>query len=131
MKRNGFTLIELIGTVVILAIIALVVFPATLSILNQGQEEVDKSVKDAVKGAANKYVQENLNDFPKQLESKDTIKSYGDKGTITTKELVDKGYLDNSIYEKHCHIKNDQVIVTSNSKKYFYEYKEIDDNEEC
>ena len=71
MKNKGFTLIELIGTIVILALIALVVFPATLSVLNKGQNEVDNSVKETIIAAAHKYVTDNLNNFPKQLESKD------------------------------------------------------------
>ena len=81
MKKNGFTLIELIGTVVILAIIALVVLPATLSVLNQGQDEVDKSVIQVVESAGNSYVNANKNLYPKQLESLD-------KGTEDTRKSL-------------------------------------------
>lgn len=124
MKKNGFTLIELIGTVVILAIIALVVLPATLSVLNQGQNEVDKSVIQVVESAGNSYVNANKNLYPKQLESldkgtEDTRKSHG---TVSTVELVNKGYLEKSVYDKNEDIQNACVKVTSDSKRYFIEF---------
>lgn len=124
MKKNGFTLIELIGTVVILAIIALVVLPATLSVLNQGQNEVDKSVIQVVESAGNSYVNDNKNLYPKQLESldkgtEDTRKLHG---TVSTVELVNKGYLEKSVYDKNEDIQNACVKVTSDSKRYFIEF---------
>ncbi len=125
MKRNGFTLIELIGTVVILAIIALVVLPATLSVMKQGQDEVDKSVIQVVESAANNYVNDNKNLYPKQLETLDkgTEESRKSHGTIPTQELVNKGYLENSLYNKNEDaLKNSCVKITSNSKRYFTEF---------
>jgi len=124
MKKNGFTLIELIGTVVILAIIALVVLPATLSVLNKGQDEVDKSVILVVESAANNYINDNKNDYPKQLESLDkgTKDSRKYNGVISTNQLVDKGYLEKSVYDKNENIQNACVKLYSDSKKYFTEF---------
>jgi len=34
MKKNGFTLIEILATIIILATIALIAFPAVLNLLN-------------------------------------------------------------------------------------------------
>ena len=129
--KKGFTLIEVIGTIVILAIIVSIALPATLSVLNKGQSNVDNSVKELVTTAAAKYVNERKNDFPKQLRTISSVKTYGDKGNIYVTTLLEQGYIEQSIYDRYCHIKNDYVIVTSNSKKYMYEYKEIEDNEEC
>ncbi len=126
MKNKGFTLIELIGTVVILAIIALVVLPATLSVMNQSQAEVDKSVITVVESAANNYVHDNLNDYPLQLETKTERQ---DNGTISVQELVNKGYIEQSIYDKHENIHDACVKITSNSQKYFYEFKKECQNE--
>lgn len=124
MKKNGFTLIELIGTVVILAIIALVVLPATLSVLNKGQDEVDKSVILVVESAANSYVNDNKNLYPKQLESLDkgTKDSRKYNGVISTTQLVNKGYLEKSVYDKNEDIQNACVKLYSDSKKYFTEF---------
>ncbi len=120
MKNKGFTLIELIGTVVILAIIALVVLPATLNVMKSSQEEVDKSVIQIVERAADEYVHNNLNDYPKQLETQTEKK---DNGTISVQELVNKGYIEQSVYDKHENIHDSCIKITSNSQKYFYEFK--------
>ena len=40
--KNGFTLAELLGTIVILALIALIAFPAVLGLLNNSQNETDE-----------------------------------------------------------------------------------------
>jgi len=124
MKKNGFTLIELIGTVVILAIIALIVLPATLSVLNQSREEVDEATIQMVESAANSYVNANKNLYPKQLESLDkgTKDSRKYNGVISTNQLVDKGYLEKSVYDKNENIQNACVKLYSDSKKYFTEF---------
>ena len=130
-KEKGFTLIELVGVVVILAIIALVVFPATLNVLNQGQTNVDNSIKDLVITAANEYVGDRINNFPKQLENKTGERSYGSKGKITTQMLVQNGYLEQSVIDENCEIQDDYVTVTSNTQKYIFEYVEGTANNAC
>lgn len=130
-KEKGFTLIELVGVVVILAIIALVVFPATLNVLNQGQTNVDNSVKDFVITAANEYVGDHINEFPKQLANKTGNRSYGTAGNITPQFLVQNGYLEQSIIDENCEIEDDYVKVTSNTQKYIYEYVENNNNTAC
>lgn len=122
MKKNAFTLIELIGVVVILSIIALIVFPATLSVLQKGQSDVNDSVKQVVVSAAGKYVNENKDNYPKQIGN-NTENNLKNNGIVSTKTLLDEGYIESDIYEKY-NLKDTCVTVKSNSKKYFYEYKE-------
>ena len=120
MKNRGFTLIELVGTIIVLAVITLVALPATLSMLNHGQKTADDSVKEIVKSAANKYVSEHKNEsqFSKALgESKK------DNGVVYTSKLKDEGYLADDIYDKY-ELIGSCVLVTSNNQKYFYEFKE-------
>lgn len=122
MKKNGFTLIELIGVVVILSIIALIVFPATLSVLQKGQSEVNDSVKQVVIGAAGKYVNENKDNYKKQIGNT-TENNLKNNGEVSTKTLLDEGYIESDIYEKY-NLEGSCIVVKSNSRKYFYEYKE-------
>ena len=129
--KKGFTLIEVIGTIVILSIIITIALPALLNILNKSQNNVDLSVQDLAKTAAARYVNDRKNDFPKQLKNSNSIKTYGNKGNIYISTLLEQGYIEQDVYDKYCHIKNDYIIVTSNSQKYLYEYKQVDDNEEC
>ncbi len=127
-KEKGFTLIELIGAIVILAVITLIAFPAILNGLKSGQDEVTSSVKDIVKSATNNYVNDyvrnnpNDNTYAKQIESISTVKT---NGTVSVTTLVNNGYLEKTLIDKHCKIKNDTVTVTSNSKKYMYTYNDV------
>ena len=128
MKNKGFTLTELLGTIVILAIIALIAFPVVLGLLNNSQDETDSALQNfAISGARN-YVNDNMNDFPKALANDTNIKSYGDKGNITVQTLIDEGYISNTTISstKNCEMLNDYVKVTSDSKKYIYEYVDVD-----
>lgn len=124
MKKNGFTLIELIGSIVILALIALVAFPSIISVLNKEQGNIDAAVKDRIVAAAAEYVNDNTADYPKQLEGQSGKRA---NDTITYQTLVDNGYLDKSIGDKNCEVKNDEVRVSSDVNRYYYEYVENGD----
>ena len=126
MKRNGFTLIELVGSIVILAIIALIAFPALLSMLNKGENQVNDSVKNVVTSAAEKYVNDHVDDFPKQLTGK-TAPTY----TIKVVTLKDDGYIETTFYNKYCEIQKATVTVTANTKKYSYSIPENSLDREC
>ena len=128
MKNKGFTLTELLGTIVILAIIALVAFPAVLGLLNNSQDETDEALKNfAITGARN-YVNDNMDSFPKALSTDTSVKSYGNAGNLTIQSLVDEGYISDTTIDstKNCEMLNDYVKVTSDSKKYIFEYVEVD-----
>ena len=89
MKNKGFTLTELLGTIVILAIIAIIAFPAVLGLLNNSQDETDEALKNfAITGARN-YVNDNMDSFPKALSTDTLVKSYGNAGNLTIQSLVD------------------------------------------
>ncbi len=120
MNNKGFTLLELIGAVVILAIIMLIALPAVLNMLTEGQNTVDKAAKDIVISAANKYVGEHKSDSKYIRATGTEIKNHGE---ISTDTLKDEGYLEETVYDKY-ELDDDCVVVTSNNRKYFYEYKE-------
>ena len=66
--KNGFTLAELLGTIVILALIALIAFPAVLGLLNNSQNETDEAMQNFAITAARNYVNDNMDSYPKALE---------------------------------------------------------------
>ena len=128
MKNKGFTLAELLGTIVILAIIAIIAFPAVLGLLNSSQEETDKSMQNFAISAAREYVNDNKDLFPKALATATSEKTYGDSGNIKVETLINEGYIDSTTInsEKNCQMLNDYITVTSDSKKYNYKYVEVE-----
>ena len=63
--KKGFTLVELIGVVIILALISLLAFPPILNSIRKTKTELSDASKKILYNAASLYVSENLNDFPK------------------------------------------------------------------
>ena len=133
MKNKGFTLVELLGTIILLAIIALVALPSILNALNTSQAEIDESYRYAAITAARNYVNDNMDSYPKALENAENDKEYGDSGNLEIQMLLDEGYItDSSINEKKtCEMMNDYIKVTSNYKKYNFKYMEVGDELRC
>ena len=104
MNKKGFTLVELIGVVVILGLIALVAFPALLNQINNSKKQVSDSQKELIIAAAKNYVDENKND-------------YADKTSfeIPVSQLIKNDYLSKSIVSS---FSDDEVVVTFNNGTY-------------
>lgn len=126
--KKGFTLIEMIGSIVILAMIALIAFPAVLNLLNSSQSKVDDGVKNYIIGAAREYVSEHVNCYPKNSNATMPSECGGSVPVInddklTVGLLLNQGYAsEKSITED---MKNDYIKVTTNGTIYEYEYNEV------
>ena len=88
--KKGFTLVELIGVVIILALIALLAFPPILNSIRKTKSELSDASKEILYNATSLYVSENLNDFPKYN---------GNTFCITLNTLVSKEYLPTKVYD--------------------------------
>ena len=128
MNKKGFTLTELLGTIVILAIIALIAFPAILGLISNSQNESDEAMQSFIISATREYVNDNMDDFPKALSTSTSVRTYGDDGKITVQTLIDEGYISTTTIdpEDDCELLNDYVEVTSDTQKYIYEYVEVE-----
>ena len=133
MKNKGFTLVELLGTIILLAIISLIALPSILNALNTSQAEINESYRYAATTAARNYVNDNMDAYPKALENATEDKEYGENGNLQIQMLLDEGYItDSSINEKNtCEMMNDYIKVTSDYKKYNFEYVEVGDEGRC
>lgn len=122
--KKGFTLIEMIGSIVILAIIALVAFPAVLNMLNSSQGKVDSGMQDYVIGAASEYVNDHVNSYPR--------KEGASAQFINVSTLLSEGYLTSKAISDE--MNNDQVkvtvkkntISTTSKDVYIYQYTYIE-----
>ena len=116
MKKNAFTLIELLGVLLLLAIIALITFPIIDKILTSAKEEAYNRQKDNIIEAARLYVTENgnYNTSQKQLSFQTLI----DAGFLKDGDILDPR--DSSKTMPGCILYN----WSDSKNQYIYEYSE-------
>ena len=114
-KKKGFTLIELIAVLVIMAIIALIVTPLVLNIIRKVRISADKRSIDAygrsIEYAIATYLLDTGN-FPTDI-SQLTIEYSGDTVECETTQINP----DSSIYLANCKVKNRSVDYTYGKDK--------------
>ncbi|HHW68954.1 MAG TPA: prepilin-type N-terminal cleavage/methylation domain-containing protein [Tenericutes bacterium] len=104
MKDNkGFTLVELLGVIIILAAIALISFPLILEQIRKTQGELDKASKELIISSAELYIDKNISKYPRIVDNVycitlNTLNSSGDlnssiidninKGNINIEQTV-------------------------------------------
>ena len=81
MAHKGFTLVELLAVIVILAVVAIVTVPIIFNVLNDSQEGINKSQEKNIIESAKKYV------IDKPFTEETDI--------ICVYELIKGGYIDN------------------------------------
>ena len=82
MKNKGFTLIELIGTIVILSLLLLIISPLVTRSLKNGIKQADKQAKTNIEMAAKNWKSDNKGN---------------DAAFVTVSELINGGYLDEEV----------------------------------
>lgn len=122
--KKGFTLIELMGAVIILSLIALLAFPSVVNMIKGANDEKDAAIIKKLLVAAEKYVNDNSDDFSMSMDAdhkyskcKDLPKeSYKNYVTIST--LKNKNYIDEDIITDYNKNKEDkeQIIDDNNNK---------------
>lgn len=121
MKKNGFTLIELITVIVVIAIIAMISFQAVTSKINKSKERAYNVQVSNIKDAAKKYMLENEVNDPYHLYTM----------CITISMLQKKGYLENGEIKnpktnENFDVDKNYVEVKYNLEKNQYEYNFTD-----
>lgn len=81
--KKGFTLIELLAVISILALIAVVVFPAINSTIQNSREKAYKDQVKLIEKAAEEWA----------LDHADELKTDGKNNPITIDTLVNEGYI--------------------------------------
>ena len=119
MKEKGFTLVELLGVIVILAAIALIAFPPLLNQINKSQNKINDATKQLVLSSANSYVYENGNDFP-QID--------GNVYCIPFMDLINSGLLKEGIVDANDKLSQSKSVKVTYSSDYSYE---IVDSGDC
>lgn len=67
MKKNGFTLVELLAIIILLSLLMLLVFPKVLETTEKKQAEIDNSKKTLIENAAFEYMNNDINNYPQDI----------------------------------------------------------------
>ena len=84
MKKSGFTLVELLGVIVLIAIISGLAVISVNSVVNSGKIGLYKNYETTMEGAARNYFIENISSLP----------AVGGSKNISYEELVNTKFLD-------------------------------------
>lgn len=90
MKKNAFTLIELIATVVVLCIVFLFVTPKLVELINKNENKNKEIIEEKLLDAGREYVSTYNRSF------KTNFTDVNDTAYITIQELVEIGLFDSS-----------------------------------
>ena len=85
MKKNAFTLVELIAVIVLLCIIVLISFPALTNVIKGGEEKNKEEALNTIYMAAENYLMANYEDY--------IINNTGDTAYIYITDLINNNYL--------------------------------------
>lgn len=121
MKQKGFTLVELLCVIIIIAVISIVVFPMVASYINKSKDELyEVQVKD-IEDSAKKWALDNIDKLDK-YHINDTY--------VTLQYIKQKGYLekDEILNPRNKETMEGCVLIKydNTTKQYNYEYDEID-----
>lgn len=112
MNKKGFTLVELLGVVAILAMLGLVIVPVISNVLSDNKEKLYDVQINNIKSGASSFVAEHIFDI--------NISSGSSVG-ITLGDLKDLGYIDSDIKDPITKNKfsDDLAIVIANQSGVF------------
>lgn len=126
MKKNAFTLIELIAVIVILGFILVIIMPNLTDTLNRTKDKLNNTQKEQILSAARNWGMENLIDSTNQNDRKITIKELQNSGFLDDKEV--KNLKNNTDLQD-----NTTICITykDNQYVYYYEGDTIEGGKKC
>ncbi len=120
MKNRGFTLIELIGVIVILSLLTLIIVPNVVTNLREGISDSKEYQNESVILGAKNWASDHKDELPEAGE---------DPLQVQLSRLQDEGYSSSDIKDLESGDTIDPnsvcvVISTTNGKRYTYEIKD-------
>ena len=128
--KKGFTLVELLGVIVILAVISMIAVPLIDRSINEGDEDLYNTQMNQILKAAKNYYAENL-------EKLNSVGGGCDEECIsdccvTLETLQEDGYLPTEVDNPKTGetFKPNEIVVLVTKNGQHFEYKVVDKSEE-
>ena len=119
-EKNGFTLLELMAVIVVLALLTLIIYPPIESALIKSRNQSYETQISEIEEGAKNWAADHITELPDEDNSiKVTIKTLEDGGYIA-EDLIDPRY--NKPLDK-----NKAVIITNVGNQYQYKFEDRTD----
>ena len=133
--RKGFTLVELLGVIVILGLIAMIAIPTINSALNSSREKAYDEQVRTIEETARTYMSKNSLKLPSQTEGNKcclSVETLQTAGLLTADDIKNPKYQKDSTDDEEKFENFDgTVIITFTNNKYKYEYANTTCTNEC
>lgn len=131
MKNKGFTLVELIATLIVISVVALIAIPNISNSLKQIIFGITLTQAEGIVDSAKSWAADNLDKVPNEN---------GVSVIVTLSELKENGYIDKNVYKNsdRTEYQNSVFVIIKclviesdeyNSENTKYEYRIIETNE--
>lgn len=115
MKRKGFTLIELIGVIVILSLIIIIGYPLMMSGIESSEENLSEANQQFIFSVTEDYLDKYVDDV--DSEGNNYPRTISNVYCVSTTKLNEQGFLSDSFISKQLEGKEYIVEVTVISNK--------------
>jgi prepilin-type N-terminal cleavage/methylation domain-containing protein len=119
-KNNGFSLVELLGVIIILGIISLITVPIISTSIKHSRQSSLDTIKNSVKNSTINWIADNMSITPE---------NENDSITINLDQLKRQTYIDNKIMNPVTgdEVSNDsQIVITNINNNYDYDVLFLD-----
>lgn len=113
--KKGFTLVELLGVIILIGLIALAISSPIVSLINSNSKKIDQAALDLLYTTAEDFMNK---------DSRTYTKVYGNTYYITIEQLIESGLLEGDFLEAYSEkelSKNSQIKVTVKNKNFKFE----------
>ncbi len=122
MKKRGFTLIELIGVIIVLGILALIIYPIIGNVFDDSSSDLSKSQKESLENIARMWGTQNTDLLSESKPYYLTIETLKKSGLLENKDILDP---ETEEKVKGC------IKIEYQTNKYVYTYDEYQNIQGC
>lgn len=122
MKNKGYTLLELLGVMIILALIVSLVFPSIINFIKSSNEDKDNLTRNLVYNAAEMFIEDNANKY---------YSNNGSRYCINIETLIENNYLKGDLEYQGKTLNNTKSVKVLYTDKFNYEIVDIDECTIC